>query len=258
MPQTHSALIVDDESHQRNALAELLQQHFPQITPVTAAASVPEALSLLREHRPRLVFLDIMLPPYTGFDFLQQAPAIDFEIIFTTSFEEYAIKAFRLSAVDYLIKPLVLEELQQAIDRFTEKNSAKINIDHLALLMENIQARNQRPKKIALPTLTGYIFVTIDDIVRCESDNTYTTFYLINKAKVIVSKTLKECEGLLSDFSFFRVHNSHLVNLDYIQEYMKGEGGVIKMTDGSHVDVSRRRKDDFVSWFKGGKLKANV
>lgn len=258
MPQTHKALIVDDESHQRDALLTLLQQHFPQIHPIVIATSVPEALTLVQEHRPQLVFLDVMLPPYTGFDLLQQVPAIDFEIIFTTSFEEYAIKAFRLSAVDYLIKPLVLAELQQAIDRFTEKAKARVNTDHLALLIENIQAKSPRQKRIALPTLTGFIFVTVDDIVRCESDNTYTTFYLVNKSKIIVSKTLKECEGLLSDFPFFRVHNSHLVNLSYIQEYTKGEGGVIKMTDGSHVDVSRRRKDDFVNWFKGGKLKANV
>jgi two-component system, LytTR family, response regulator len=251
--RTYTAVIVDDEVHQQELLSSLLKQNFPGIAIEAIIPSVPEALTRLTTNPPDLVFLDIMLPPFTGFDLLQQLPRIDFEIIFTTSYQEFAIKAFRLSAVDYLLKPVAPAELQIAMDRFFEKVTKKSAINHLELLIGNLQLKGERQRKIALPTLTGYVFVAFVDIIRCESDNTYTTFHLKDKTKIIVSKTLKDCEALLTDYSFFRVHNSHLINLDYIVEYTRGEGGVVKMSDGSHVDVSRRRKDEFVNLIKGGK-----
>jgi two-component system, LytTR family, response regulator len=250
-------VLVEDEKHQHERLQDLVHTHFPQLEIGGIAENIEEAYRIIVGLKPQLVFLDVMLPPATSFELLHKFKTIDFEIIFTTSFEEFAVKAFRLSAVDYLIKPIVLEELEQAIHRFLERMEKKSPHHHLQVLIDNLQLQHAQKKKIALPTLNGYIFITIEDIIRCESDNTYSTFHLKDKRKIVVSRTLKECETMLSDFSFFRVHNSHLINLDYIQEYTKGEGGVVKMNDGSHVDVSRRRKDEFVRrFYKIGEMKS--
>ena len=136
--------------------------------------------------------------------------------------------------------------------KFWERRNADSKIKHLQVLLENVNVTKARHTKIALPTFTGYLFVPINDIVRCESDNTYTTFYMANKSKIVVSRTLKECEQMLTEYRFHRVHNSHLVNLDFVTEYIKGEGGQVKMNDGTHVDVSRRRKEEFLSKLKMG------
>jgi two-component system LytT family response regulator len=255
-PIKYLTVLVEDEKHQHERLQGLIDMHFPQLEIGGIAETVEEAHRIILAVKPQLVFLDVVLPPVTSFELLHKFRAIDFEIIFTTSFEEFAVKAFRLSAVDYLIKPIVLEELEQAVHRFLERMEKKSPHQHLRVLLDNLQLNQTQKRKIALPTLNGYIFITIEDIIRCESDNTYSTFHLKDKRKIMVSRTLKECETMLSDFSFFRVHNSHLINLDYILEYTRGEGGVVKMIDGSHVDVSRRRKDEFVRMFhKIGEIK---
>jgi two-component system LytT family response regulator len=150
-----------------------------------------------------------------------------------------------LAAIDYLLKPLVESELVQALEKFRNKMQKNSNFDHVQELLDNLSKSNQK-KRVALPTLSGYLFVPIQEIIRCESDNTYTTFYLIDKKTIIVSKTLKECEMMLLEQGFYRIHNSHLINLAYVKEYIKGEGGQVKMEDGSYVDVSRRRKDEFL------------
>jgi two-component system LytT family response regulator len=190
--------------------------------------------------------MDVLLPPSTSFELLASLSEIPFEIIFTTSFEEYAVKAFRLSAIDYLIKPVAKRDLISSIDRFKKKKLSSDTPGQIRALLDNIQASKAEYVKIALPTFTGFIFVAVKDIVRCESDNTYTTFFTVDKRKIIVSKTLKECEKMLLDYRFYRVHNSHLINLEYVIEYVRGEGGMVKMSDGSQVDVSRRRKEDFL------------
>ncbi|MCW5910124.1 MAG: response regulator transcription factor [Cyclobacteriaceae bacterium] len=213
------------------------------------AADIEAARILLPRLKPDLLLSDVILPPHTSFDLLHTLDHIPFEIIFITSFEEFAIKAFRLAAVDYLLKPVAATDLITALDRFRQRKQAHESAHHIQHLLANLQ-RPVAEARIALPTLTGFLFVAIKDIVRCESDNTYTTFYTLDKQNIIVSRTLKECEQMLGDYRFFRVHNSHLVNLDYITEYVKGEGGIVKMTDGSHVDVSRRRKDEFLKRLK--------
>ena len=249
---TYSGIIIEDEQHQLETLRTLLGFHFPDLTIVGTACSVPEGLSLIRGTQPDIAFMDVMLPPHTSFELLQSLERIPFEIIFTTSFEEFAIKAFRLSAVDYLVKPIIVDELKLAIEKFRKRRSVTEASLHIQTLMENLQVARAEHRKIALPTLTGFLFVGVKDIIRCESDNTYTTFFMADKRKIVVSRTLKECELLLSGCRFYRVHNSHLINLEYIGEYIKGEGGIVKMTDGAEIDVSRRRKDDFVSMLKRG------
>ncbi|MEO7991390.1 MAG: LytTR family DNA-binding domain-containing protein [Chryseolinea sp.] len=247
---TYSVVIIEDEKHQQEMLSHLLEEDFPELKVIGIASSIPESIQMLASTKPDLVFMDVLLPPDTSFDLLNSLQNIPFEIIFTTSFEEYAVKAFRLSAVDYLVKPVVRAELKLAVDKFKQKKSMKDTSIHIQTLLENIQVTKAEHTKIALPTLTGFIFVTVKDIIRCESDNTYTTFFTTDKRKIIVSKTLKDCEQMLSDYRFYRVHNSHLINLEYIAEYTKGEGGIVKMLDGSQIDVSRRRKEEFLHVLK--------
>lgn len=246
----YRGFIVEDEKHQMETLSDLLEESFPELSVIGTASSVPEAIERLTKVKPDLVFLDVLLPPDTAFDLLNALVKIPFDIIFTTSFEEYAVKAFRLSAVDYLVKPIVPGELKSAIKKFKERRSAAEISQHVQILMENLKVTEADHTKIALPTLTGYLFVSVKDIIRCESDNTYTTFFTSDKRKIIVSKTLKECEQMLSEYRFYRVHNSHLINLEYMVEYIKGEGGIVKMADGSHIDVSRRRKEEFMQLLK--------
>jgi two-component system LytT family response regulator len=240
----YKVLILEDEIHAQQTLAEYLGEH-ADFELVGIANGIGEVQDMMDRLQPDLVFSDVMLPPYTSFDWLQTLDHISFEIIFTTSFEEFAIKAFRLAAVDYLLKPIDKSEFETALDKFRQKKKSGEDTENLVQLINNLKEKTNQTR-IALPTVTGFLFVAIKDIVRCESDNTYTTFYMSDKRKLVISKTLKDCEQLLQDYRFFRVHNSHLINLEYITEYIKGEGGLVKMVDGSHVDVSRRRKEEFL------------
>lgn len=242
----HRVVIIEDELHQQERLSGLLKNSFPEFHIEGIAPSIEEGKAMLEKHAPDLVFMDVMLPPHTSFDLLSSLSTIPFEIIFTTSFQEYAVRAFRLSAIDYLLKPVAEDELAAALEKFKQKKSTQDSTIQIKNLLANLQAPQANQSKVALPTLTGFIFVAIKDIVRCESDNTYTTFYTADRRKIIASKTLKECEQMLADHHFFRVHNSHFINMDYIVEYTKGDGGIVKMADGSNIDVSRRRKDEFL------------
>lgn len=239
-------LIVDDELHHRELLSGMLSKHFPQLEVKHQCKTVEEGIEKIARHKPSLVFLDVMLPPKTGFDLLAAVNKIDFDIIFTTSFEQYALQALKISAVDFLLKPFGLSDLKVAIEKFESKQEMKQSLQHIQTLLHNVNANTSDKTKIALPTLNGYVFVQVADIIRCEADNVYTTFYFADKSKQVVSKPLKECEQLLTIYNFFRPHNSHLINMRFIKEYQKGDGGVIKMSDGSAIDLSRLRKDDFI------------
>ena len=239
----YKTLIVEDDSHAQESLIRLIRE-VPDLELVGVAGTVEEADQLCYTLKPDLVFCDVMLPPVTSFDWLMKLEKIPFELIFITSFEEFAVKAFRLAAVDYLIKPIAEADFLQALDRFRSRRET--STDQIQSLLKNLSLPREHAK-IALPTLNGFLFLQIKDILRCESDNTYTTFFTTDKRKILVSRTLKEVEQMLEEFRFFRVHNSHLINLDYVTEYFKGEGGQVKLTDGSVIDVSRRRKEEFLS-----------
>lgn len=236
-------LIIEDDPNAQESLIRLIRT-VPDLDLLGIAGTVEEADQLCRTLKPDLVFCDVMLPPTTSFDWLMKLEKIPFELIFTTSFEEFAVKAFRLAAVDYLIKPIAEDEFQQALDRFRARREK--GTDQIQSLLRNLSLP-QEHAKIALPTLNGYLFLHIKEIIRCESDNTYTTFFTTDKRKILVSRTLKDVEQMLEEYRFFRVHNSHLINLDFVSEYFKGEGGQVKMADGSVVDVSRRRKEEFLN-----------
>jgi two-component system LytT family response regulator len=243
MKKKFKVLILEDEPHAQENLKRLIAQE-GDLEVVGIASTVEDADSLSKSLIPDLVFCDVMLPPQTSFDWLNKLESIPFELIFTTSFEEFAVKAFRLSAIDYLIKPISNSDFEEAVERFREKKGNSREQVNQLLRNLNLPAEHA---KIALPTMTGYLFVEIRNIIRCESDNTYTTFFTTDKKKILVSRTLKDVEQMLEEHRFFRVHNSHLINLDFVSEYFKGEGGQVKMADGSFVDVSRRRKEEFLN-----------
>ncbi|MFN4812669.1 MAG: LytR/AlgR family response regulator transcription factor [Bacteroidota bacterium] len=242
----YSCLIVDDEKPQQEILSGMLTSKFPSYRLEAICSSVDEGIKKIKQIKPALVFLDVQMPPKTGFDLLSSFDQINFDVIFTTSFEHFAIKAFRFSAIDYLLKPFSEEDLAIALKKFETKHAMQNSIKHVQNLLMNINQNTSDKARIALPTMSGFVFAQVNDIIRCESDNNYTTFYFADRTHLMVSKTLKDCEELLEEYHFFRVHASHLINLRYIKEYIKGDGGQVKMTDGSVVDVSRRKKDEFL------------
>ena len=250
MGMTYAAIIVDDELHQRERLQEMLAAYFPSCKIVSACSNVQEGIEKIRMLRPSLVFLDVVMPPETGFDLLERLRGRSFDVIFTTSYEEYAIRAFRVSAVDYLLKPFGVEELRAALNKFEQKKSMALSINHLELLMHNLKMNTPDEAAVALPTSKGFLQVNVRDIIRCEADNMYTTFFFNDRSRHMISKNIKECEEILFEYGFIRTHLSHLINLKYVKEYVRGDGGSVVMTDGSTVDVSRNRKEEFLRAFR--------
>lgn len=236
------AIIIDDSIEARKALVSEIQDSCPDIELIGQAEGVVSGAKLIRSIQPDLVFLDIQMNDGTGFDLLELLGSITFKVIFTTASDEYAVKAFKYSAVDYLLKPIDSDELVAAVKK-ADGSSQKEN---LSLLLENAKHSNKPVRKLALNTLDKLHIVNISDIVRCESDVNYTQFFFNNGTKLLVTKTLKDFEDLLSDHQFVRVHQSHLVNVNYIKEFVKGDGGYLVMTDKTSVPVSTRKRNAVV------------
>lgn len=237
-----NAIIVDDEPYCCEVLSMLLEKYCQEVNIATVCNSGNEALQAIHEHLPDLVFLDVEMPKMNGFEMLEQLKAINFDLIFTTSFDQYALKAIRFSAIDYLLKPIDREELQRAVKKVIQL-SQKPLVHQLDLLFQKVNNPSAVINKIALPTMEGLQMIPIDSIISCESESNYTVLALKNKQKIVVSRTLKDIEEMLEDHSFARVHHSHLINLNEINKYVKGEGGYLVMTDGSTIDVSRSKKE---------------
>jgi len=243
---SYTVVLVEDELHQQQTIKEMLSS-FPEFQLIGIASSVEEGEALLQSAKPDLALLDVMLSSQTSFDMLAKMKQIPFDIIFTTSYDHFAVRAFRLSAIDYLMKPVARNDFAQALEKFKQQRATQNKNDNIQNLLSNLQLPETDAKtKIALPTSNGFLFVSIKDVIRCESDNNYTTFHTTDKNKILISKTMKEIELMLIGYRFFRVHNSHLINMECIREYIKGEGGTVRMTDGSVIEVSRRRKDEFL------------
>ncbi|MCG2459602.1 LytTR family DNA-binding domain-containing protein [Flavobacteriaceae bacterium F89] len=239
------AIIIDDEQHCINRLAKLLTS-VNNICLLGSYSTVGTGIQGIRETRPDLVFLDVQIHQKTGFDLLKEIGKVDFEVIFTTAFDTYAVQAFRFSAVDYLLKPIDDDDLKAAVEKVNEKLEGKDFERKMDNLLNNIHKKDVH-KKISIPTFDGLEFVEVSDIIRCQADVNYTHIFIKNRGKIMVSRTLKSFENLLSECNFFRVHNSHLINLDHIQKYTKGKGGYITMIDNACIEVSSRRRDDFLS-----------
>ncbi len=238
------ALIIDDEQHCIDRLSGLLAEHLPNaIHLMDSFTTAEEGLSAINKYKPDLVFMDVQLNGTTGFELLKQLGNVKFEIIFTTAYEKYAVQAFKFSALDYLLKPIDADDLKQAVTRLIEKNPTIETTQKLETLLGNFYGAG---KRICVPVVNGLVVLKVDDIVRCESDINYTTIFMKDKQKLTVAKILKDFEEMLSEYNFFRIHNSHLINLAYIKSYNKGKGGFVTMMDGSDIEVSTRRRDDFL------------
>lgn len=235
------AIIIDDEPYCCEALATLLDD-IPEIEVRTICHSAVDALTAIKKHSPDLVFLDVEMPKMNGFELLEQLPSVNFEIIFTTSYDQYALKAIRFSAIDYLLKPVDSEELQKAIQKVINRTLKPIT-QQLEILMQKINQPSTPINKIAMPTMEGLQLITVESIISCESDSNYTIIKLKGNKKIIVSRTLKEIEELLEEHSFVRVHRCYLANLNEVEKYVKGEGGYLLMSDGSTIDVARNKKE---------------
>ena len=237
-------IIIDDEKHCRDGLAIMLDKYCSEVEVIEFCADAEAGLKAIEEHHPDLIFLDIEMPGMNGFEMLEQADRSDFEIIFTTAYNEYAIKAIRHSALDYLLKPVNKNELVQAIERAKETKllAPSARIDKLL----NMLTGNKDAAKIALPTLEGLMMVHVNEIIYCESVSAYTKFFLSDKRCITVSKVLKDAEDLLADKGFCRVHNSYLVNMIYVQRYIRGNGGEVIMSNGTNIPVSRTKRRNFL------------
>ena len=237
-------IIIEDEQDSMNLLCNLLQE-FKNIEIIAVATNITEAAEVLETLHPDLVFSDIELGEAAIFDMLQQLTTINFEIIFTTAFEKYALQAIKFSALDYLLKPFGKEDLSEAIHHYLQKQT-KQSFQQFETLFHNLKHYQTDSKKIVLPTSAGLTIVQVKDVIYCQAEINYTLFFFADKKKMLVTKTLKEFEELLNDYDFIRVHNSHLINLHHVKNFIRAEGGSVTMSDGSVIDVSRRKKDELL------------
>lgn len=233
-------IIIDDEKGSRDILAGFLHKYCPEIDMAGEAESVDTAYELIRTQAPDLIFLDVSMPDQNGFDLLAKFSHVNFEVIFVTAFEEYALKAIKNNAADYLLKPISIIELKDAVNRAIHRISSK------KALSQSIAASAPIPEKMTVPVRDGYIYVNPGDIVRCEAEGGYTWIHFKNKEKVLVTRTLKEFEESLSETQFARVHHHHLINLLHVIKYNHGRSGQVIMTDGATIEVSQRKRSDFL------------
>lgn len=243
------AIIIDDEVHCLDTLSLLLKEYCPDVQIMEQCRSAKRGLEAIEKYKPDLVFLDIEMPAMNGFEMLEQFSEIPFAIIFTTSYDQYAIKAIRFSALDYLLKPIDPNELVSAIKKVQEQRHLPV-AEQFQMLLKQIQGKEHHFNKIAVPTSEGFELIPADQVLYCEANDNYTHLFLKNKAKIIACRTLKEMEEQLQDFPFFvRVHHSYLVNLNEVTKYIRGEGGYLVMSDGNTVNVSRSRKEALMKFF---------
>jgi two-component system, LytTR family, response regulator len=236
-------VVIDDEKKTRELIAKMIESFGMNIEVFPIGENVQSGLEAIRKVNPDLVFLDIQMPDGTGFDLLKMIPNKTFEVIFITAHEEFAIKAIKFSALDYILKPIDAEELEAALKKAIENLDQKKENSQFEALQQNMSPTQKR--RLVLKTQDSVHVVDLEQIIRCEADRNYSIFYLTEKRKIMVSRTLKEYELLLSGYNFIRVHQSHLVNLDYIDRYDKTSGGSVIMKDGSEVPLSSTKRDIF-------------
>lgn len=240
----HTAILVDDIPAALLLLSNDLKQNHPSISVIGKAKSVVEAAKLLRKQEPDILFLDIMLGDGTGFDILEIFPNLRSKIIFVTASDEFAIRAFKFAAIDYVLKPYSDQDLNNAIEKATQQ--IKPAKEQLSVLKDSIDSPNKRPQKISLHTLDKIMVVDLDDIIRCKSDNNYTEFFFKDGSKILVTKTLKTFADLLKNYQFIRVHQSHLVNVSYIKEFIKSDGGYLVLKNKTTIPVSVRKRPEVI------------
>jgi len=238
-------IIVEDEPMSREMLTMMLDRH-KEIEIVDTCSNPTDGITSIATHQPDLVFLDIQMPKMNGFDMLRKIGTVDFEVIFTTAFDQYAINAIRISALDYLLKPVDDEDLAAAIAKCRDRLTVKKPEERFENLFNNLLNKNPLDKTLALSASDGISFIKMSDILRVEANGRYAKFYLLNKETILVSKTLGDYEQVLSANQFFRIHDSAIINLNHIKKYIRGDGGTVVLSDNTELDVARRRKDEFV------------
>jgi len=239
------AILIDDEWSSLQNLQQKLTEFCPDVEIIATAQKPEDAILLIRQHKPDVIFLDIEMPRMNGFRMLDELGQFDFDIIFTTAYNHYAVDAIRISAFDYLMKPVAIKDLQSAVERLARSRQIQTK-DKLDVLRQSLSANRSQEEKIAVPTNEGLEFIPIRNILHIESSSNYSKLFLLEGKSILVTKLLKEFEDLLVPYQFFRVHNSHLINLKYIKKYIRGEGGQVIMQNGDVIDVSRRKKDEFL------------
>lgn len=241
-----TAIIIDDESSSRNALRQKLANHCPDIIVVAECEDGQEGIKNIEEKKPDILFLDVEMPRMNGFTMLQQLQNRNFELIFITAYDYYAIKAIKFSALDYLVKPVAIEDLTAAVAKAVQKRRLASGNERLELLLQNLMNEKKEQQRIAIPSMDGLQFVSMNDIVYLEAQSNYTVVYLQDAYKLTVSKTLKDFEELLPPAVFIRIHHSYMVNKNAVEKYIKGEGGQVVMKNGATLDVARRKKEEFM------------
>ncbi|HKR04341.1 MAG TPA: LytTR family DNA-binding domain-containing protein [Bacteroidia bacterium] len=241
------AVIIDDEQKCIETLSILIKMHCPEITIDASCNNGSDGIKAINQHKPDVVFLDIEMPKMNGFDMLEKFEKIFFHVVFTTAYNQFAIKAFRYSALNYLLKPIDPDDLKSTVSRIKELKGPGFN-EQFEILMQNIKSNN-KPQRIALSTGDGLVFVNTKDIMYCHSESNYTHVLLTGGEKYLLAKTIKEFEDTLSEDNFFRIHNSYVVNLDQIKKFVRGDGGYVVMKDGTSITIARARREEFFSLF---------
>ncbi len=240
-------VLIDDEKNSLIILTKLLERHCPQVEVIATGQSVAEGIKIINEHKPELVFLDISMPDGEGFEVLEKIDETALEVVFVTAYNQYAIKAFEFSALHYLVKPVTGAQLKEAVERFEQTITEDIS-EKIEVLNNNMHKKLDR---LILPTSSGLNIILLEEIFRCESSNNYTTFFLRNNKKIVVSKSIQVYEKMLSNSGFCRIHNKHIVNMQYIKKYVKGRGGYVVLTNDKQVDVSEGKKKNFLEELAG-------
>jgi len=239
-------IIIDDEPPCVEALYLDLDRYCPEIEVVEQCIGSKQGLKAIKQHNPDLVFLDIEMPWMNGFELIEMIDDVNFDIVFTTAYDQFAVRAFKISAVDYLLKPIDKEDLIHSVQKILKKQSKGFDEEHLKLLLQNVN-NNNNDARIAFSTKEGLTFINVKDILYCEADGNYTTIFVKNRKSLLLSKPIKEVQNLLQDMNFCRIHNSYLINLAEINRYVRGDGGYVIMSDDKNLSVSRTRKEDLLS-----------
>ncbi|MFO0355562.1 MAG: LytR/AlgR family response regulator transcription factor [Sphingobacteriaceae bacterium] len=247
-------LIIEDEQKSRDVLLKIIEKNCPQLEVIGTAENVSDGVEKIKSLKPDLVFLDITMPDGSGFDLLEKVQGYKFDLIFATASNNHAIRAFKYSACDYLLKPIDVEELKSAVSRIEKHKNETPDMQNLNFLIQQLKRSDDNFQKITLPTGNAYEIINLKDIVRCEADGSYTYFYLTDKRKLMVSASLKHYEELLPEQDFIRVHHHNLINMNHVVRFLKEDGGYAVMSDGSKIEISRRKKDVFMDRLKSFKL----
>ena len=241
-----TAIIIDDEANSRNALRQKLFNHCPNVVIIAECENGEEGIKSIEEKKPDIVFLDVEMPRMNGFTMLQQLKNKNFEVIFITAYDHYAIKAIKFSALDYLLKPVEVADLKMAVEKATQKRILHAGNNRVELLLQNLLDEKKEHQRLAISSMEGLQFVPTDDIIYLEANSNYTSFFLTGNRKITATKTLKDFEELLPATIFIRIHHSYLINKNGVEKYIRGDGGQVLMKNGVLLDVARRKKEEFM------------